>query len=211
MLIFMTNEQIVQFIAAGRAVFTLRSVRTGEHFTYKIDRKPMSRDPKHATSLLHFVSVLRGPDEWTYIGVYDPRAKRVNLTRNSHATADAPSFKAINWFLRNVGHPRVEFRHEGKCCRCGRPLTHPESIDSGIGPECAAKLGASREPTKGPSGAPLQHLPPMPGRHPRAVTPAGVKPLAGFGNDCCAALDRALGPAPEANLTIPLLLSLSNT
>jgi hypothetical protein len=34
----------------------------------------------------------------------------------------------------------VEFWHEGKCCRCGRKLTVPASIASGIGPECATKI-----------------------------------------------------------------------
>ena len=28
---------------------------------------------------------------------------------------------------------------EGRCCRCNRKLTHPESIQYGIGPECAKK------------------------------------------------------------------------
>jgi hypothetical protein len=27
--------------------------------------------------------------------------------------------------------------HEGKCGRCGRLLTVPSSIESGIGPECS--------------------------------------------------------------------------
>jgi len=28
---------------------------------------------------------------------------------------------------------------EGRCIRCNRKLTHPDSILSGIGPECALK------------------------------------------------------------------------
>jgi hypothetical protein len=31
--------------------------------------------------------------------------------------------------------------HEGRCGRCGRKLTVPESIESGFGPECASILG----------------------------------------------------------------------
>jgi hypothetical protein len=34
-----------------------------------------------------------------------------------------------------------EFRHEGRCGRCGRTLTVPESIDSGFGPECINLAG----------------------------------------------------------------------
>ena len=33
----------------------------------------------------------------------------------------------------------LEIFHEGRCCACGRKLTTPESILSGIGPECAKK------------------------------------------------------------------------
>jgi len=32
--------------------------------------------------------------------------------------------------------------HEGKCGRCGRKLTVPLSIETGIGPECASKMAA---------------------------------------------------------------------
>lgn len=35
----------------------------------------------------------------------------------------------------------VEFWHQGTCARCGRSLTVPESIASGLGPECLAAVG----------------------------------------------------------------------
>lgn len=34
----------------------------------------------------------------------------------------------------------VEFLAEGRCIRCNRPLTHPDSIKNGIGPVCAEKM-----------------------------------------------------------------------
>jgi hypothetical protein len=47
---------------------------------------------------------------------------------------------AFAWFwdrLRNGNLPeQVEVHHEGRCGRCGRALTVPESIESGFGPEC---------------------------------------------------------------------------
>lgn len=36
----------------------------------------------------------------------------------------------------------VEIWHEGKCGRCGRQLTVPESIESGFGPECVKMIGS---------------------------------------------------------------------
>jgi uncharacterized metal-binding protein YceD (DUF177 family) len=59
--------------------------------------------------------------------------------------ATAPSARAFDWFWRNLsrgvsleGH--VDVDHMGKCGRCGRPLTVPESVRSGFGPECIGKL-----------------------------------------------------------------------
>ena len=31
---------------------------------------------------------------------------------------------------------KVSLLHEGRCCRCALPLTHPESINTGFGPDC---------------------------------------------------------------------------
>ena len=35
----------------------------------------------------------------------------------------------------------VEVWHEGICGRCGRKLTVPESVERGLGPECAGLVG----------------------------------------------------------------------
>ncbi len=56
----------------------------------------------------------------------------------------APSTRAFRWFVENLlargaVSEKVEFWHEGKCARCGRKLTTPESIQRGLGPECAEK------------------------------------------------------------------------
>lgn len=127
-----------EFIYAGNAIFTLKSLRTGEHFTYKFTKK----------DTVYFASVLNGPDNWTnyaYLGLTSPDTLGLRLTAKSRAGDDAPSVRALRWWLSTLRAQRnvddlVEFKHEGKCCRCGRKLTHPESIDSGIGPECASKI-----------------------------------------------------------------------
>ena len=35
---------------------------------------------------------------------------------------------------------KVTLQHIGKCCKCGRKLTDPKSIELGIGPECAKAI-----------------------------------------------------------------------
>jgi hypothetical protein len=50
--------------------------------------------------------------------------------------------KAMSFLTTAVKDPsilrqhNVSFQHEGKCCSCGLPLTHPSSIPVGFGPSC---------------------------------------------------------------------------
>lgn len=47
--------------------------------------------------------------------------------------------KVLDWTLNAAvkGNLKtVRCLHEGRCARCGKKLTVPESIDSGLGPEC---------------------------------------------------------------------------
>jgi hypothetical protein len=91
--------------------------------------------------------------------------------RKSRVAEDAPSSKGIAWFIRHLNKlivlraelegadmfrkPEIEasilkvestlnkllYYHQGKCGRCARKLTVPESIINGIGPVCAEKTG----------------------------------------------------------------------
>ena len=129
-----------RFALAGHAVFTLQSKKTGARFTYKV--RAADSGP------LHFVQVLTGPDntqDYRYLGflrrgVYFHGGQKAKIAR------DAPSAKAFDWFWRhmaaNASAPdSVEVSHEGRCGRCGRPLTVPESVRSGFGADCAAQMG----------------------------------------------------------------------
>ena len=131
-----------RFLYAGNATFTLRSKKTGTRFTYKVSHKKGGD--------VSFVSLLTGPDnrnDFRYLGLLpDDRAGEVRWIGKgkSCASHDAPSAKAFRYFLdyvwgRNDGKG-LEVWHEGRCGRCGRKLTVPESIATGLGPECADKV-----------------------------------------------------------------------
>jgi hypothetical protein len=129
-----------QFMFAGNAIFTITSLKTGQSFTYRV-REPSGPANEGAVKPL-FASVLTGPDntrDYTYLGVVTRQAELVP-TRASTVNPNAASFRALEWFLQNPNSDQVEFRHVGRCARCGRDLTVPASIDSGFGPECASKL-----------------------------------------------------------------------
>jgi hypothetical protein len=76
---------------------------------------------------------------------------KFNITRAVKLSEDSPCIVAWRWFFRRlqmvnpegnpVGLPDcIQVWHEGRCACCGRPLTVPESIESGFGPICAGRM-----------------------------------------------------------------------
>lgn len=143
------------FFVAGRAVFTLEipsSFQEGKdvkpHYTFKIRKKEADENWPEA----FFVSLLTGPDntsDFTYLGMLNPKEGFVKLTKKSCAGEDSWVVKLLRRTLQRVWEGNTEameaagfvLHHEGKCGRCGRSLTTPESVERGIGPECIKILG----------------------------------------------------------------------
>lgn len=134
-------ERVLAYCLAGNATITLRSAKTGTHFTFKIQAGE-ARDGKPAP---HFVKVLTGPDntaDYEFLGtIFGEGAKSVfKHGKKSRITPEAPSAKAFAWFwqhaLTGTLPASLEVFHEGTCGRCARPLTDPTSIERGLGPVC---------------------------------------------------------------------------
>jgi hypothetical protein len=126
------KDKLEKFILAGNATFTLWNTKKGTHLTYKI--RVSKDDPD-----LFFVSILTGPDNWTnytYLGVI--KDKIYWYGKKSKISKDSQSARTFEWFYNNLNRLPLALQvlHEGKCGRCGRKLTVPESITSGFGPEC---------------------------------------------------------------------------
>lgn len=129
-----TPEQVRTFALAGNATLTLVSKETGNRFTFKIRQKDQTTP--------HFVKLLCGSDnesDYQFLGsIFDGHIYRHG--KRSRIGMDAPSARAFEWFWKQVEQGRLsdklEVWHEGRCGRCGRKLTVPSSIESGIGPIC---------------------------------------------------------------------------
>jgi len=143
---FKTSAEALKYLTGGNATVTIQSAKTGTHFTFKVKHAYDRATNKIDRTSPLFVKVLNGPSnesDYMYLGLIGSENQLV-AGRKGHP--DAPSFKAFDWTLRQL-HGKAEIpadvviRHEGSCCMCGRKLTRPESIDSGIGPECASKMG----------------------------------------------------------------------
>jgi len=124
------------YILGGNATITVVSKESGTRFTYRIRAKEVDND-----RTLHFVSVLRGPEntsDYTFLGTVFPDGNYRHGSR-SKVAADAPSAKAFAWLWTHLDSDKIEIWHSGACSRCGRKLTTPESIERGLGPVCAGR------------------------------------------------------------------------
>jgi hypothetical protein len=149
----LSGEALRQYVLAGRGTVTVRSVKTGQRFTFALgvpqDDKGM-REDRHRPI---FVKVLVGPDntaDYSYLGTLWTTAHGGMPAgfahgRKSRIRHDAPSSKAAAWFFDRVlfdgDLSACEVNHEGRCGRCGRTLTVPESVADGFGPECIQMVG----------------------------------------------------------------------
>jgi hypothetical protein len=142
MLLFSTMKNFTitprQFALAGKSTFTVHNPSTGNRFTFKVTKGKQETAP-------HFVKVMTGPDNessFTYLGTIFNGTNYAH-GRKSPISQEAPSAKAFAFVWSRIDNlpTALEFMHAGKCCRCGRKLTVPESIECGYGSECASKMG----------------------------------------------------------------------
>jgi hypothetical protein len=141
---FTNVQDIKTFSLAGNATLTMVSQKTGTRFTFKVSRAKdkETNEPRD----MWFVSLLNGPDnesDFAYVGMINGGGK-FNLTGRSRFAPETSCVKAFTFFWRFVSQdvmpPQMDVHHEGRCGRCNRKLTVPESIENGLGPECASKM-----------------------------------------------------------------------
>lgn len=142
-----------KFITAGKAIFTVEvpdeiaSQFGKSHYTYRVSLKKA----KGNYGDTFFVSCLTGPDNnsnYSYLGILNPQTGAVRTTANSKFRPDSFTVKLIQRVMyrlwtneaQKIAEAGFDLHHEGKCGRCGRRLTVPESIETGLGPECAGRV-----------------------------------------------------------------------
>lgn len=136
------------FICAGNARVTLVSLRTHKRYTYRVrakDDDQEQRTPPQRKAF--FVELLTGRDnenDFKYVGMI--RGDDFFVTRATRHMETADFVRGFRHVFRNLTCRHripddVEVWHENRCGRCNRPLTVPESIRTGFGPECIKLVG----------------------------------------------------------------------
>lgn len=150
------------FVTAGRAVFTVEPSDTFRtqfpaakpHYTYRVKfakGKPKAHRPEEKWPDSYWVTILTGPDntaDYSPLGKLNVETGEISLTSNSKFAGADWSVQIIRRVIARIWKGEQheiaangwKVHHEGKCGRCARALTVPESIQNGIGPECMKKV-----------------------------------------------------------------------
>ena len=130
---------------AGRAVLTFRNLAEGTHMTVKIKQLRDKDDRKIKLPIYYVdISLLNdGRQSSQFAGTLFSESMHVKLGRN--VRPDSRLARALGWVVAAIKNPeilrgRVGLFHEGRCCACGLPLTHPESIHTALGPVCLERM-----------------------------------------------------------------------
>lgn len=127
----LTKDESLNFIMGGRAVFTTVNIQTDNRFTFKVNKGDRND--------IYFISVLTQPNMFEFIGSFYPNTL-VRISPKSRISEQSTSYKVFNYILDHLRKGdlpnQIEIWHEGKCAKCGRSLTDPESIKLGWGPYC---------------------------------------------------------------------------
>lgn len=146
--------EIRRYMLGGNATFTFNYPAWGKRHTFRLKSFKKDRNANWSTGNVDksgfFVMILSGGDNETsydWIGTLRQQPDG-HYAVDSKIQFNHPQAKQILgrfksfWDLLEQGcmiERGVEFFHEGSCCVCGRKLTVPSSVASGIGPECEGK------------------------------------------------------------------------
>lgn len=140
------SENKLDLLFGGKSIITFESKKTGKWYTFKIKQSRRNKD-------VYFVSVLRGTDNtnsYTYLGTIFNK-KKFLITNATTFKPDSPAVVAFNWCFNTLLNKKETFNtnitmyHSGHCCRCGRLLTTPQSINAGFGPECISLINKNKD------------------------------------------------------------------
>ena len=137
------NDNIETPVAAFafNGSFTIRNRETNEHRTFRV--KTQKADAKFAPKS-RVVSLLNGPDNTSdYQGFGFVNDNGISVWRKYQGQNQRSAYEWYAEMLWELAtdpssrfHEKYDLMVEKSCIRCNRKLTHPTSLDTGIGPEC---------------------------------------------------------------------------
>ena len=134
--------QLPIFFFAGKAVLTFQNPKTGNHMTVKVKQLRDKADRKKKLPIFYVYVSLLNDNVTGYRFAATVFQETLTFKLGKDVSSDSQLGKVMLFLLHSLKTPqflnenRISLHHEGHCLRCGLPLTHPESIDTGFGPDC---------------------------------------------------------------------------
>lgn len=141
-------NKALEYMLAGKSEFVLHSSKTNQDFTYRLTRKESEKDEN---KYIYFLNVKMG-HQWLYAGVlwYDDNTNSYKFAQGRSGKIEASdiNIKSLLFVMNKLQLEQIPLHctvfHTGKCGVCGKKLTTPESILTGIGPTCSKYIGVPR-------------------------------------------------------------------
>jgi hypothetical protein len=137
-----------RMLSAGTLTATITSRRSGRHVTLRFRAK------RNDAGKGKWVSVPFEEATHVFISSFDGEKLATYYTRDGMLRFEANVSEAVRWSVQSVlrrcadAFPGFEFQAElavaDLCGRCAHPLTDPESLERGLGPECFGIATSSR-------------------------------------------------------------------
>jgi hypothetical protein len=146
-------ENALVFMLAGCSEFTMVSGNTGKKLYYRLDKKISS---SNSDEFVYWLNVGEQNGTFTYAGVlfFDNNDKRFKFGRGARGKLNPSDIRvrSILFVLNNLNNNKtnmpLKIYHVGKCGRCGKRLTDPSSILTGLGATCARECGVPMQKIK---------------------------------------------------------------
>ena len=129
------------FFFAGRSVLTFRNNETGSHMTVKVKQVRDKNDRKIKLPIFFVYVRLLDDNEAGYKFLCTIFQETMGIKLGKGIEKGTQLYQVAAFLMNALKDPsimkgKVSLLHEGRCCRCSLPLTHPESINTGFGPDC---------------------------------------------------------------------------
>jgi hypothetical protein len=139
------------FFFAGKSVLTFQNQEKGTHITVKSTQARDKADRKIKLPYFFIKVRVLGDKESGFVFAGTIFQDSMRYALSSKVNEGEQIDNIMKFLMTALKRPavlkerHVSLLHEGHCCRCGLPLTHPESIDTGFGPDCLKTVLAANE------------------------------------------------------------------
>ena len=146
------QSDAISFMLAGKAEFVLHSTKTNEDFKFLITRRESNSNKEE---YVYFVNIVLAREK-IYAGHirFDTNTEEFIFTQGNKGQSSPKDrnvrtlMYVLNKLIRYESIDTLRVYHVGKCGRCSKRLTTPESILTGLGPTCSKNLGIPRRKVK---------------------------------------------------------------